>query len=154
MWGSFSNVDQKALPLLSQGGLTLRSHIDMLLASHYGFTEEELDFIINYDIKYRMGLSGGADAGEAPSECTQLSVPSWPIFHMVPKRSRGQNPEDGLPARLGRRASCLSWRLSLPYPGWKPGFQNSQDGCSPFHRYPRMRIQWFGHSEPLPPPHN
>ena len=22
---------------------------------HYGFTEEELDFIINYDIKYRMG---------------------------------------------------------------------------------------------------
>lgn len=29
--------------------------IDKLLASHYGFTEEELDFIINYDIKYRMG---------------------------------------------------------------------------------------------------
>ena len=27
----------------------------MLLAKHYGFTEEELDFIINYDIKYRMG---------------------------------------------------------------------------------------------------
>ena len=29
--------------------------IDELLAKHYGFTEEELDFIINYDIKYRMG---------------------------------------------------------------------------------------------------
>ncbi|MDR0644019.1 MAG: Eco57I restriction-modification methylase domain-containing protein [Treponema sp.] len=29
--------------------------IDMVLAKHYGFTEEELDFIINYDIKYRMG---------------------------------------------------------------------------------------------------
>jgi hypothetical protein len=29
--------------------------IDRLLAQHYGFTEEELDFIINYDIKYRMG---------------------------------------------------------------------------------------------------
>lgn len=29
--------------------------IDILLAKHYGFTEEELDFIINYDIKYRMG---------------------------------------------------------------------------------------------------
>jgi hypothetical protein len=26
-----------------------------VLASHYGFTDEELDFIINYDIKYRMG---------------------------------------------------------------------------------------------------
>ena len=30
--------------------------IDLLLAKHYGFTDEELDFIINYDIKYRMGL--------------------------------------------------------------------------------------------------
>src|SRR6266568_5499082 len=29
--------------------------IDRLLAKHYGFTEEELDFIINYDIKYRVG---------------------------------------------------------------------------------------------------
>lgn len=29
--------------------------IDKVLAVHYGFTEEELDFIINYDIKYRMG---------------------------------------------------------------------------------------------------
>ena len=29
--------------------------IDKVLAQHYGFTEEELDFIINYDIKYRMG---------------------------------------------------------------------------------------------------
>jgi hypothetical protein len=31
--------------------------IDKVLAGHYGFTEEELDFIINYDIKYRMGDS-------------------------------------------------------------------------------------------------
>ncbi len=29
--------------------------IDSELAVHYGFTDEELDFIINYDIKYRMG---------------------------------------------------------------------------------------------------
>jgi hypothetical protein len=37
--------------------------IDMLLAKHYGFTAEELDFIINYDIKYRMGdeLEGSAE---------------------------------------------------------------------------------------------
>ena len=32
--------------------------IDRLLAHHYGFTDEELDFIINYDIKYRMGGEG------------------------------------------------------------------------------------------------
>jgi len=25
------------------------------MAVHYGFTDEELDFIINYDTKYRMG---------------------------------------------------------------------------------------------------
>ena len=30
--------------------------IDRVLAEHYGFTAEEFDFIINYDIKYRMGL--------------------------------------------------------------------------------------------------
>jgi hypothetical protein len=29
--------------------------IDRGLAQHYGFTDEELDFIINYDIKYRLG---------------------------------------------------------------------------------------------------
>jgi hypothetical protein len=29
--------------------------IDKNIAKRYGFTEEELDFIINYDIKYRMG---------------------------------------------------------------------------------------------------
>lgn len=29
--------------------------IDTVLAHHYGLTDEELDFIINYDIKYRMG---------------------------------------------------------------------------------------------------
>jgi hypothetical protein len=29
--------------------------IDSVLAKHYSFTDEELDFIINYDIKYRMG---------------------------------------------------------------------------------------------------
>ena len=27
----------------------------MMLARHYGFTAEELDFILNYAIKYRLG---------------------------------------------------------------------------------------------------
>jgi hypothetical protein len=34
---------------------------DRVLAQHYGFTDEELDFIINYDIKYRMGRDSGGD---------------------------------------------------------------------------------------------
>lgn len=32
--------------------------IDTILAEHYGFTDEELDYITNYDIKYRMGFGG------------------------------------------------------------------------------------------------
>ena len=36
-------------------GKDVRECIDKVLARHYGFTEEELDFIFNYDIKYRMG---------------------------------------------------------------------------------------------------
>lgn len=45
-------------------------NIDLILAQHYGFTEEELDFIINYDIKYRMGkaLFGEEDSGEEEEE--------------------------------------------------------------------------------------
>lgn len=38
---------QKSKPIIDE--------IDTVLAMHYGFTAEELDFIINYDIKYRMG---------------------------------------------------------------------------------------------------
>jgi hypothetical protein len=38
---------RKSKPIIDQ--------IDTVLAQHYGFTEGELDFIVNYDIKYRMG---------------------------------------------------------------------------------------------------
>jgi len=38
--------------------------IDRVLARHYGFTDEEMDFIINYDIKYRMGRRDEEDEGE------------------------------------------------------------------------------------------
>ena len=33
--------------------------IDIVLGKHYGFNEEEVDFIINYDNKYRVGSSEG-----------------------------------------------------------------------------------------------
>jgi hypothetical protein len=38
--------------------------IDSRLAQHYGFTDDELDFIINYDIKYRMGHDAEAVNGQ------------------------------------------------------------------------------------------
>ena len=38
--------------------------IDRVLAKHYGFTDEELEFIINYDIKYRLGQEADSEEGE------------------------------------------------------------------------------------------
>ncbi len=38
-----------------QKSKSLIDEIDIALAKHYGFNTEELDYIINYDIKYRMG---------------------------------------------------------------------------------------------------
>lgn len=49
--GHFIEYDEMKA-LWSKGAIDA---IDTLLAAHYGFTDEELDFIINYDIKYRMG---------------------------------------------------------------------------------------------------
>ena len=46
---------QEFYPRLSK---PLIDEIDMVLAKHYGFTQAELDHIINYDIKYRMGQTG------------------------------------------------------------------------------------------------
>ena len=37
--------------------------IDRALVKQDGFTAEELDFILNYDIKYRMGQVGGGGEG-------------------------------------------------------------------------------------------
>jgi hypothetical protein len=35
--------------------------IDIALAECYEFTRNEVDFIVNYDIKYRMGQDDGDD---------------------------------------------------------------------------------------------
>ena len=41
----------------NQTALRLKKRLaEEFRAKHYGFTDEELDFIINYDIKYRMGI--------------------------------------------------------------------------------------------------
>jgi hypothetical protein len=52
---------QEFYPSLSK---PIIDEIDRVLAKHYGFTDEELDFIINYDIKYRMGLDNGDESEE------------------------------------------------------------------------------------------
>jgi hypothetical protein len=51
--GSYTVYARKSKPIIDD--------IDRILARHYGFTEEELEFIINYDIKYRMGYECGGE---------------------------------------------------------------------------------------------
>ncbi len=46
--------------------VAIHPKIDRVLARHYGFTTTQLDFILNYDIKYRMGKD--ADTGESEEE--------------------------------------------------------------------------------------
>ena len=41
----------------------IMDQIDRVLGQHYGLTTEELAFIINYDIKYRMGREEAEEAG-------------------------------------------------------------------------------------------
>jgi hypothetical protein len=43
------------------GSKAIIDRIDSVLAEHYGFSEEELDFIVNYDIKYRLGADADQD---------------------------------------------------------------------------------------------
>jgi len=61
-----NNAELKTISSKTQGSVEQKQYvvrkskaiidkIDTVLAQHYGFTEAELDFIINYDIKYRMG---------------------------------------------------------------------------------------------------
>ena len=48
---------QSTYPRLSKA---IIDRIDSVLAEHYGFTDEEFDFIINCDVKYRMGRDGSS----------------------------------------------------------------------------------------------
>jgi hypothetical protein len=41
---------------------SILDEIDRVLARYYGFAAEELDFILNYDIKYRLGRDPESDA--------------------------------------------------------------------------------------------
>jgi hypothetical protein len=45
--GSYTIYAKKSKPTLDE--------IDRVLAEHYRFTDDELEFILNYDLKYRMG---------------------------------------------------------------------------------------------------
>ena len=68
----FDNIDQQLLPALCQtidlsefyASKSIIDEIDSVLARHYGLTADELDFIVNYDIKYRMGRDAESTGGD------------------------------------------------------------------------------------------
>jgi len=58
----FSHDTLRVQCIIPKHSKPIIDEIDRLLARHYGFTDAELDFIINYDIKYRMGRD--AESGD------------------------------------------------------------------------------------------
>ncbi len=69
--------NSKWKPRMQSFSKPIIDEIDELLAKHYGFTEEELDFIINYDIKYRMGDKlNDAECKEKTMSTLKISKPS------------------------------------------------------------------------------
>lgn len=59
------SIGECQVPFYRQGASKpIIDEIDRVLAKHYGFTGEELDFIINYDIKYRIGRDNGEEDNE------------------------------------------------------------------------------------------
>lgn len=65
--GSYTIYARKSKAIINE--------IDRVLAYHYGFSSEELNFIINYDRKYRIGLNGTEaelPVGEAHNHAQQL----------------------------------------------------------------------------------
>jgi hypothetical protein len=61
---AFAHDTLKVQCIVPKRSKSIIDEIDCILAKHYGFTDEELDFIINYDIKYRMGQESLEDGEE------------------------------------------------------------------------------------------
>ena len=61
---SFSSETMRVQCIIPKHSKPIIDEIDRLLARHYGFTDEELDFILNYDIKYRLGRNTGEEDDE------------------------------------------------------------------------------------------
>lgn len=83
--------------------------IDTVLAQHYGFTDEELDFIINYDIKYCLGRDAGCCVisgfhSPVEKECLRILLRGEPPLIICPARGlpRRIPPEWETPLTAGR----------------------------------------------------
>ena len=70
--------------------------IDKVLAKHYGFTEEELDFIINYDIKYRMGDELDEESNSEPQPKVSQPEKSQPAKQRQKPVEQKPEPKDNM----------------------------------------------------------
>ena len=85
--------------------------IDSSLAEHFGLTHEELDFIINYDIKYRMGRDGGGHEGGA-GMISRIEALNYRCLRYV-EENWGRFSCWWGPMRRGRRLFWMLWGLWL-----------------------------------------
>lgn len=74
--------------------------IDRVLVRHHRFTEEELDFIVNYDIKYRMGGTAERRKGNEATGTRRSG-----------KESQEREPDD-MEAETGRGTTAYFTRLA------------------------------------------
>lgn len=97
------SIGECKVPFYRQGySKEIIDGIDDVLARHYGFTDEELDFIINYDIKYRMGnvlFDEGEQQGDAEAEEAESFV----------------EEQDEVPARAGHKQTAVKMELPLGF---------------------------------------
>jgi hypothetical protein len=65
--------------------------IDRLLAHHYGFDDEELDFVLSYDLKYRLGRSERLTADHASDDAAHRAYRRHAAQGAPPVASRMPN---------------------------------------------------------------
>jgi hypothetical protein len=61
---TFAHDTLKVQCIIPKRSKAIIDEIDHALGIHYGLTDDETDFIINYDIKYRMGKEAAAAEDE------------------------------------------------------------------------------------------
>lgn len=65
--------------------------IDRQLAHHYGFDDEELDFVLSYDLKYRLGQNGRLTADRASDDAAHRAYRRHAVPGVPPVASRMPN---------------------------------------------------------------
>ncbi|MBZ5672598.1 MAG: Eco57I restriction-modification methylase domain-containing protein [Acidobacteriia bacterium] len=58
---SFAGETLRVQCIIPKFSKPIINEVDVLLGNHYGFSNDELDFIVNYDIKYRVGREGAEE---------------------------------------------------------------------------------------------